>query len=59
MLREAPGQPAIRLDWVDAETREAVRFEFSHASGQSRLVRQAGNRRTTYSCATDRRYGLD
>lgn len=52
------GSPSVALTWIDPAGEE-IRFEFRHRAGEARLLRQSGGRRTTYSCATDRRYGLD
>ncbi|BBK45434.1 hypothetical protein STVA_54540 [Allostella vacuolata] len=56
---KALGRPAVTLTWFDLAAGEEIRFEFRHGAGESRLVRTAGGRRVAYSCATDRRYGLD
>ncbi len=56
---KALGSPKVTLHWVDSMVGEEVRFEFRHGNGEARLERVAGPRRTTYFCATDRRYGLD
>lgn len=52
------GSPSVTLTWVDAIVGEEIRFEFRHTVGDSRLIRSAGQRRTTYHCLADRRYVL-
>ncbi|WP_374444239.1 hypothetical protein [Stella sp.] len=52
------GSPSVALTWVDVAGGEELRFEFRHGPGEARLIRRSGGRRTTYFCATDRRYGL-
>lgn len=53
------GSPSVSLTWFNSMVGEEVQFSFRHGVGEARLERQAGQRSTTYFCATDRRYGLD